>query len=81
MSLLLERLSMLQGMRDEMVLQATMTDIDCDTQAFRELDSAIRCLDDHHISRLRVSLDIGREIPLGDWLARSRSARKSAEAR
>lgn len=70
---IIERLSMLQGMRDEMVMQATAAgSVDCASPAFDEIDAAIRCLDEHHIHRLRISLDIGEEIPLAQWLSRRR---------
>ena len=68
---IVERLSMLQGMRDEMV-ESLGSIVDCATPSFQELDAAIRCLDDHHIHRLRISLDLGEEIPLAQWLSRRR---------
>jgi hypothetical protein len=67
MKQVLERLAMLQGMRDEMI-ESLDSIVDCESQAFREIDCAIRCLDDHHIHRLRVSLDLNQEIPLAQWL-------------
>ena len=76
MKQILERLSMLTGMRDEMVEQIiSMGEVDCASPAFEDIDDAIKRLDTHHISRLRVSLDLGEEIPLSQWLSAIRESR------
>lgn len=76
MNKILERLSILTTMRDEMVEQITsLKEVDCASPAFKDIDDAINRLDLHHIHRLRVSLDLGEEIPLSQWLSAIREGR------
>ena len=76
MNQILERLSMLTGMRDEMKEQITeMGEVDCQSPEFKDIDDAVKRLDTHHIHRLRVSLDLGEEIPLSQWLSAIREGR------
>ena len=76
MNQILERLSMLTGMRDELQEQILdMGEVDCASPAFKDIDDAVKRLDTHHISRLRVSLDLGEEIPLSQWLSAIREGR------
>ena len=76
MKQILMRLDMLTAMRTEMTEQILgMGEVDCASPAFKDIDDAIRCLDTHHIHRLRVSLDLGEEIPLSQWLSAIREGR------
>ena len=63
-------------MRTEMVEQiVSLGEVDCQSPAFKDIDDAVKRLDTHHISRLRVSLDLGEEIPLSQWLSAIREGR------